>query len=64
VNANAVGPGGVQIPLAEDAEDGWSAGAGLSYALSENIEVRADYTWFGLDNVDVNSGTVALGFNF
>jgi opacity protein-like surface antigen len=64
VNANAVGPGGVQIPLAEDAEDGWSAGAGISFALTEDIELRADYTWFGLDNVDVNSGTVAIGWKF
>jgi opacity protein-like surface antigen len=64
VNANAVGPGGVQIPIAEDAEDGFTAGAGLSYALSDNLELRADYTWFGLDEVDVNSGTVALGWKF
>jgi outer membrane immunogenic protein len=64
VNANAIGPGGVQIPLAEDAEDGFTAGAGLSYALSDNLELRADYTWFGLDNVDVNSGSVALGWKF
>jgi outer membrane immunogenic protein len=64
VNANAVTPGGQQIPIAEDAEDGFSAGAGLTFDLTENIELRADYTWFGLDEVDVNSGTVAIGWKF
>jgi len=64
VNANAVTPGGNQITLAEDAEDGFTAGAGVTFDLTENLELRADYTWFGFDEVDVNSATVALGFKF
>lgn len=64
VNANAVGPGGVVIPIAEDAEDGFTAGAGLTFDLTENLELRADYTWFGLDEVDVNGGTIAIGLKF
>lgn len=64
VNANAVTPGGTTITLAEDAEDGWTAGAGLTFDLTESLELRADYTWYGLDAVDVTGATVALGIKF
>lgn len=64
VNANAITPGGNTITLAEDAEDGWSAGAGITYDLTENLELRADYTWYGFDAVDTTGATVALGFKF
>ena len=64
VDANVITPGGTQLTLAEDAEDGFTAGAGLTFDLTESLELRADYTWFGFDEVDVNSGTVALGFKF
>jgi len=64
VDANAVTPGGQQITLAEDAEDGFTAGAGLEFSLSRYLKIRADYTWFGLDAVDVDSGTIAVGITF
>jgi opacity protein-like surface antigen len=64
VDANAVTPGGQVITLAEDAEDGFSAGAGLEFSLARNIKIRADYTWFGFDEVDVDSGTIAVGITF
>jgi outer membrane immunogenic protein len=64
VEANAVTPGGTSITLAEDAEDGFTAGAGLSYDITENLELRADYTWYGFDAVDVTGATVALGVKF
>lgn len=64
VGANAVTGGGNQIEIAEDAEDGFTAGAGITFDLTENIELRGDYTWFGFDEVDVNSATVAVGFKF
>ena len=57
-------PGGNTIELAEDGEDGWSAGAGLTYDINENLELRADYTWYGFDDVDVTGATVALGVKF
>ena len=64
VDANAVTQGGNVITLAEDAEDGWSAGAGLEFSLSRYLKIRADYTWFGFDEVDVDSGTIAVGITF
>ena len=64
VDANAVTPGGHVITLAEDAEDGFTAGAGLEFNLTRYLKLRADYTWFGFDEVDVDSGTVALGITF
>ena len=64
VNANAVTPGGNQFTIAEDAEDGFTAGAGLTFDITENLELRADYTWYGFDEVDVTGTTVALGFKF
>ena len=64
VNANAVTPGGNTVTFAEDAEDGWTAGAGVTYDLTENLDLRADYTWYGFDAVDTTGATVALGFKF
>lgn len=64
VSANATTPGGSNIELFDDAEDGWTAGAGLTFDINENLELRADYTWYGLDNVDVTGATVALGVKF
>jgi opacity protein-like surface antigen len=64
VDPNFVTPGGTQITLAEDAEDGWTAGAGVAFDLTENIELRADYTWYGFDEVDTTGTTVAVGFKF
>lgn len=64
VDANAVTPGGQVITLAEDAEDGWTAGAGLEFDLTRYLKIRADYTWYGLDAVDVDSGTIAVGITF
>ena len=45
VNGNAVTPGGNTVTFAEDAEGGFTAGAGIAYDLTENLELRADYTW-------------------
>jgi outer membrane immunogenic protein len=64
VNGNAVTPGGNTVTFAEDAEDGFTAGAGITYDLTENLELRADYTWYGFDAVDATGTTVALGFKF
>jgi len=64
VSADATTPGGNQVELADDAEDGWSAGAGLTYDLTENLELRADYTWYGFDAVDATGATIAIGFKF
>jgi opacity protein-like surface antigen len=64
VSSNATTPGGNNVELADDAEDGWTAGAGITYDLSENLELRADYTWYGLDAVDVTGASVGLGFKF
>jgi outer membrane immunogenic protein len=63
VNANVQTPGGV-IELAEDAEDGWTAGAGLSWYLSRAVEIRADWTWYGFDEVDTQAGTISAGIRF
>ena len=64
VNANAVTPGGTVINLAEDAEDGWTAGAGLTFILARNLELRADYTWYGFDEVEAQGATAAIGITF
>lgn len=64
VSADATTTGGNQIELADDAEDGWTAGAGITYDLTENLELRADYTWYGFDAVDATGATVALGIKF
>ena len=64
VNANAVTPGSNTVTFAEDAEDGFTAGAGITCDLTENLELRADYKWYGFDAVNAMGTTVALGFKF
>lgn len=64
VSANATTLNGNNIELVDDAEDGWTAGAGLTFDITENLELRADYTWYGFDAVDVTGATVALGVKF
>jgi outer membrane immunogenic protein len=64
LDANAVTPGGNVVQIGEDAEDGWSAGAGVTFDITENLELRADYTWYGFDAVDADAATLALGVKF
>lgn len=52
------------VTIAEDSEDGFTAGAGAEYRLNDRWSIRADYTWFGFDDVDTNSGTIGIGYHF
>lgn len=52
------------VTIAEDSEDGFTAGAGAEFKLSDHWTIRADYTWFGFDDVDANAGTISVGYHF
>ncbi len=64
VDVNAEFPNGNQVLIDQDSDDGLSAGAGVTFDLTESWEVRADYTWYGFDDVDTNAGTVTVGYKF
>jgi outer membrane immunogenic protein len=64
VDSNIVTPGGSQLTIFEDSADGFSAGAGITYDLTENLELRGDYTWYGFDDVDATGATVTIGYKF
>lgn len=55
---------GTPINLGSGSEDGFTAGAGLSFDLTESWELRADYTYYGFDQADTNAGTVSVGYKF
>lgn len=64
VDVNAEFPNGDQALISQDSDDGFSAGAGVTFDLTESWELRADYTWYGFDDVDTNAGTVTAGYKF
>lgn len=55
---------GTPINLGSGSEDGFTAGAGVSFDLTESWELRADYTYYGFDQADTNAGTVSIGYKF
>jgi opacity protein-like surface antigen len=64
LDVNAQTLGGSTVTLFEEEEDGFTAGAGVTFDLTESLQLRADYTWFGFDEVDANAGTISVGLKF
>ena len=52
------------VPIATGSEDGFTAGAGVHFNITDRWTARADYTWYGFDKADTNAGSVALGYKF
>lgn len=63
VDASVNTPGGTAINI-EDSADGPAIGAGLTYDLSENWELRGDYTYYSFDSTDTNGVMLGLGYKF
>ncbi len=63
VDASVSTPGGTAINI-EDSADGPAVGAGLTYDLSENWELRGDYTYYPFDSTDTNGVMLGLGYKF
>ena len=57
-------PGGTPIATIEDSADGASLGAGLQYDITENVELRGDYTWYGFGDTDTHGAMVGVGYKF
>ena len=64
VDANSTALPGGNFTIAEGEEDGFTAGASLGLILARNLELRADYTWFGFDDVETQAATIAVGLTF
>lgn len=57
-------PGGTPITTIEDSEDGAALGGGLDYALTEDWNLRGEYTWYGFGNTDTHAAMVSAGYKF
>ena len=57
-------PGGTPITTIEDSEDGAALGGGLDYALTDNWNLRGEYTWYGFGNTDMHAAMVSAGYKF
>ncbi|WP_300375707.1 porin family protein [Henriciella sp.] len=64
LDATATTPGGTEIGRIEDSEDGAALGAGLNYDLTENWELRGDYTWYGFGSTDTHAAMFGAGYKF
>ena len=63
LDASLATPGGAAIDVA-DSENGPAVGAGLTYALNENWELRGDYTYYSFEDADTNGAMVGVGYKF
>jgi len=63
LDASLATPGGAAIDVA-DSENGPAVGAGLTYALNENWELRGDYTYYSFEDADTNGAMLGVGYKF
>ena len=64
LDADLQTPGGTTIATVEDSEDGAALGAGLEYALTDNWNLRGEYTWYGFGNTDTHAAMFSAGYKF
>lgn len=48
----------------EDSASGPAVGAGLTFDVTESLELRGDYTYYSLEDTDTHAGAVVLGYKF
>lgn len=64
LDATVVTPGGTDVATVEDSEDGAALGAGAEFALTENWQLRGDYTWYGFGETDTHAAMISAGYKF
>ncbi|KCZ56331.1 porin family protein [Hyphomonas chukchiensis] len=64
VDATVVTPGGTTLGVIEDSADGLALGAGLTYDLTDNWQLRGDYTYYDFEDTDTGAATIAVGYKF
>ena len=63
LDASITTPGGAPLTV-EDSEDGPAIGAGLTYALSKDWQLRGDYTYYSFEDTDTNGVMLGVGYKF
>lgn len=63
LDASLQTPGGFGISV-EDSADGPAIGGGLKYALTDNLYLKGDYTYYSFDNTDTSGAMVGVGLKF
>ncbi|ACT59934.1 porin family protein [Hirschia baltica] len=56
--------GNVAAVNVEDSASGPAVGAGLTFDMTESLELRGDYTYYSLEDTDTHAGSVVLGYKF
>ena len=64
VDASIITPGGTTLGVIEDSADGPALGAGLTYDLTDNWQLRGDYTYYDFEDTDTGAATIAVGYKF
>jgi opacity protein-like surface antigen len=63
LDASLATPGGLEINV-EDSADGPAFGAGLQYSLTDNLYLKADYTYYSFDSTDTSGAMLGIGLKF
>ena len=63
LDASLATPGGAPITV-EDSEEGPAVGAGVTYDLTENWQLRGDYTYYSFEDTDTNGVMLGVGYKF
>ena len=64
IDASIITPGGTTLGLIENSANGPAIGAGLSFDMTDNWQLRGDYTYYSFEDTDTNAATIAVGYKF
>jgi outer membrane immunogenic protein len=64
IDASVITPGGTTLGVIENSANGPAIGAGLSFDMTDNWQLRGDYTYYSFDDTDTNAATIAVGYKF
>lgn len=64
IDASVITPGGTTLGVIENSANGPAIGAGLSFDMTDNWQLRGDYTYYSFEDTDTNAATIAVGYKF
>ncbi len=63
IDVDTFNAAGALVGTGNDTAVGWTIGAGVEAAVTQNVAVRAEYRYTNFDDVDFNLGGVVVGKN-
>jgi len=64
IDASVITPGGTTLGVIENSANGPAIGAGLSFDMTDNWQLRGGYTYYSFEDTDTNAATIAVGYKF